>query len=53
MFMKLIDLEVQQNYSAFQSDLQALASKIGELEQEAEEHGFDLARMIILPCKSE
>ena len=30
--------EIQQNYSNFQSDLQALASKIGELEQEAEEH---------------
>jgi len=31
---------MQQNYSDFQSDLQALASKIGELEQEAEEHRY-------------
>jgi prefoldin subunit 2 len=29
---------VQQTYSRFQGDLQNLASKIGELEQEAEEH---------------
>jgi len=31
---------VQQTYSRFQSDLQNLASKIGELEQEAEEHVY-------------
>jgi len=37
--------EVQQNYSTFQSDLQALASKIGELEQETEEHGLVLATL--------
>jgi prefoldin subunit 2 len=34
--------EVQQTYSRFQSDLQNLASKIGELEQEAEEHVYVL-----------
>ena len=39
----LIVLEIQQNYSNFQSDLQALASKIGELEQEADEHGLAAA----------
>jgi prefoldin subunit 2 len=33
-------IEVQQTYSRFQSDLQNLASKIGELEQEAEEHVY-------------
>jgi len=33
-------IEIQQNYSNFQSDLQALASKIGELEQEAEEYRY-------------
>jgi chaperonin cofactor prefoldin len=32
-------LEIQQDYSNYQSDLQALARKIGELEQEADEHG--------------
>lgn len=30
--------EVQSNYTRLQGDLQALASKIGELESEAEEH---------------
>ncbi|KAI0268125.1 Prefoldin beta-like protein [Gloeopeniophorella convolvens] len=34
----LNDQEVQQTYSRFQNELQTLASKIGELEQEAEEH---------------
>ncbi|KAI0000001.1 Prefoldin beta-like protein [Russula vinacea] len=38
---QLSDQEVQQTYSRLQGDLQNLASKIGELEQEAEEHfGF-------------
>ncbi|KAI0005141.1 Prefoldin beta-like protein [Russula compacta] len=37
--------EVQQTYSRFQSDLQNLASKIGELEQEAEEHGLVLSTL--------
>ena len=31
-------IEIQQTYSRLQNDLQTLASKIGELEQEAEEH---------------
>jgi len=38
-------IEIQQNYSNFQSDLQALASKIGELEQEAEEHSLVLSTL--------
>lgn len=33
-------IEIQQNYSRLQNDLQSLAGKIGELEQEAEEHGL-------------
>jgi hypothetical protein len=36
----LYTAEVQQTYSRFQGDLQNLASKIGELEQEAEEHVY-------------
>ncbi|KAI0089051.1 Prefoldin beta-like protein [Irpex rosettiformis] len=36
---------IQQNYARFQSDLQQLASKIGELEQEAEEHTLVLATL--------
>ena len=32
------EVEIQQNYSRLQNELQALASKIGELESEAEEH---------------
>jgi hypothetical protein len=31
-------LEIQVRFSRFQSDLQQLAQKIGELESEAEEH---------------
>lgn len=34
------ELEIQQNYSKLQSELQALAQKIGELESEAEEHEY-------------
>lgn len=30
--------EIQSKYGQFQSDLQAVASKIGELESEADEH---------------
>lgn len=30
--------EIQQNFVRMQNDLQALAGKIGELEQEADEH---------------
>ena len=33
-------IEIQQTYSRFQTDLQTLAAKIGELEQEAEEHVY-------------
>ena len=32
--------EIQQTYTRFQGDLQALAQKIGELESEAEEHEY-------------
>ncbi|EPQ59148.1 Prefoldin beta-like protein [Gloeophyllum trabeum ATCC 11539] len=41
----LSEQELQQNYSRLQSDLQALASKIGELEQEAEEHTLVLGTL--------
>jgi prefoldin subunit 2 len=34
--------EIQQNYNRLQGELQTLAGKIGELEQEAEEHGWVL-----------
>ncbi|KAH9948420.1 Prefoldin beta-like protein [Amylocystis lapponica] len=37
--------DIQQNYNRFQSDLQTLASKIGELEQEAEEHSLVLSTL--------
>ncbi|KAI0276299.1 Prefoldin beta-like protein [Russula aff. rugulosa BPL654] len=37
---QLSEMEVQQTYSRFQSELQNLASKVGELEQEAEEHVY-------------
>jgi len=40
LFISNEPIEVQQTYSRFQSDLQNLASKIGELEQEAEEHVY-------------
>jgi len=33
-------IEIQQTYSRLQNELQSLAGKIGELEQEAEEHGY-------------
>ncbi|KAN0132569.1 Prefoldin beta-like protein [Lactarius tabidus] len=41
----LSDQEIQQTYSRLQSDLQTLASKIGELEQEAEEHALVLSTL--------
>ncbi|KAH7887532.1 Prefoldin beta-like protein [Phlebopus sp. FC_14] len=41
----LSDQEIQQNYTRFQTDLQALAGKIGELEQEAEEHTLVLSTL--------
>ncbi|KAF7352499.1 Prefoldin beta-like protein [Mycena venus] len=34
----LTDQEISQNYSRMQSELQGLAGKIGELDQEADEH---------------
>ena len=37
-YLFIYRIEVQQTYSRFQSELQNLASKVGELEQEAEEH---------------
>ncbi|EJF62381.1 Prefoldin beta-like protein [Dichomitus squalens LYAD-421 SS1] len=36
---------IQQQYNRFQNDLQTLASKIGELEQEAEEHNLVLSTL--------
>ncbi|TFK55602.1 Prefoldin beta-like protein [Heliocybe sulcata] len=41
----LSEQELQQNYTNLQSDLQALAGKIGELEQEAEEHTLVLGTL--------
>jgi len=41
----LSDQEIQQTYSHLQNDLQTLASKIGELEQEAEEHVLVLSTL--------
>ncbi|KAF9464866.1 Prefoldin beta-like protein [Collybia nuda] len=37
--------EIQQNYVRMQNELQALAGKIGELEQEADEHGLVLTTL--------
>ncbi|KAI0775345.1 Prefoldin beta-like protein [Irpex lacteus] len=42
---QLSQQDIQQNYARFQNDLQQLASKIGELEQEAEEHTLVLATL--------
>ncbi|KAJ7094468.1 Prefoldin subunit-domain-containing protein [Mycena belliarum] len=41
----LSDQEISQNYSRMQSDLQALAGKIGELDQEADEHTLVLGTL--------
>ncbi|KAJ6490277.1 Prefoldin beta-like protein [Mycena vitilis] len=41
----LSDQEISQNYSRMQNDLQGLAGKIGELEQEADEHGLVLTTL--------
>ncbi|KAJ7752808.1 Prefoldin beta-like protein [Mycena maculata] len=41
----LSDQEISQNYSRMQNDLQALAGKIGELEQEADEHSLVLTTL--------
>ncbi|GBE79904.1 Probable prefoldin subunit [Sparassis crispa] len=37
--------EIQQNYNRLQNELQTLAGKIGELEQEAEEHSLVLTTL--------
>ncbi|KIN92882.1 hypothetical protein M404DRAFT_172432 [Pisolithus tinctorius Marx 270] len=37
--------DIQQTYSRFQNELQSIAGKIGELEQEAEEHTLVLATL--------
>ncbi|RPD66943.1 Prefoldin beta-like protein [Lentinus tigrinus ALCF2SS1-7] len=42
---KLSTQEIQQQYNRYQNDLQTLASKIGELEQEAEEHNLVLSTL--------
>ncbi|KAN0097559.1 Prefoldin beta-like protein [Tylopilus felleus] len=39
------DQEIQQTYTRFQNELQTLAGKIGELEQEAEEHTLVLSTL--------
>ncbi|THH05614.1 hypothetical protein EW145_g4668 [Phellinidium pouzarii] len=41
----LNEQELQQNLSRLQNELQALASKIGELESEADEHGLVLTTL--------
>ncbi|PFH51300.1 hypothetical protein AMATHDRAFT_75028 [Amanita thiersii Skay4041] len=41
----LSDQEIQQNYVRLQNELQTLAGKIGELEQEADEHGLVLSTL--------
>ncbi|KAF8622134.1 hypothetical protein AX15_007265 [Amanita polypyramis BW_CC] len=41
----LTDQETQQNFVRMQNELQALAGKIGELEQEADEHGLVLSTL--------
>ncbi|KAI6163146.1 Prefoldin subunit-domain-containing protein [Pisolithus thermaeus] len=43
--MMIPQTEIQQTYSRFQNELQTLAGKIGELEQEAEEHTLVLATL--------
>ncbi|KAF7309951.1 hypothetical protein MIND_00367700 [Mycena indigotica] len=41
----LTDQEISQNYSRMQNELQSLAGKIGELEQESDEHGLVLSTL--------
>ncbi|KAF7355607.1 Prefoldin beta-like protein [Mycena sanguinolenta] len=41
----LTDQEISQNYSRMQNELQGLAGKIGELEQEADEHSLVLTTL--------
>ncbi|EIM85720.1 Prefoldin beta-like protein [Stereum hirsutum FP-91666 SS1] len=42
---QLTDQEIQQNFTRLQTELQNIASKIGELEQEADEHGLVLTTL--------
>ncbi|KAJ7639124.1 Prefoldin [Roridomyces roridus] len=42
---QLSDQEISQNYNRMQNDLQALAGKIGELEQESDEHSLVLTTL--------
>jgi len=39
------DQDIQQNFVRIQNELQTLAGKIGELEQEADEHGLVLSTL--------
>ncbi|GLB34052.1 putative prefoldin subunit [Lyophyllum shimeji] len=41
----LSDQEIQQNYIRMQNEMQALAGKIGELEQQADEHSLVLTTL--------
>ncbi|KAJ7241939.1 Prefoldin beta-like protein [Mycena haematopus] len=41
----LTDQEISQNYSRMQNELQGLAGKIGELEQESDEHSLVLTTL--------
>ncbi|KAG6878562.1 hypothetical protein C0993_003017 [Termitomyces sp. T159_Od127] len=41
----LTDQEIQQSYIRIQNELQALAGKIGELEQQADEHSLVLTTL--------
>ncbi|KAG6817872.1 hypothetical protein H0H87_001704 [Tephrocybe sp. NHM501043] len=41
----LSDQEIQQTYVRMQNEMQALAGKIGELEQQADEHGLVLSTL--------
>ncbi|KAJ7284080.1 Prefoldin subunit-domain-containing protein [Mycena rebaudengoi] len=43
--VQLSDQEISQNYTRMQNELQALAGKIGELEQESDEHGLVLTTL--------
>ena len=38
-----MSIEIQQSFNRLQGELQAVASKIGELESEAEEHEYSLS----------
>lgn len=51
---ELISVELQLQYTNYKNTLQQLASKIGDVEQEAEEHRFvlfrSIAQVIFLSC---